>query len=553
MHAKVGLFSAVAVSMALGGAALVAQSAGITSADVASGLQNGSRWLSYSGDYTSERYSPLAQITTSNAPSLAAQWSFQTGVVGKFEATPIVIDGTMYVTGALDHAWALDAKTGKQLWHYQRFPTTIPGPDGRPQQLAPGGAPPGLKVCCGLVNRGFAVWHDRLFMSTLDAHLVALDMKNGKVIWDIPMADPKDGFAGTAAPLLVKDKLIVGLAGGEYAIRGFISAYSPEDGKELWRFYTVPGPGQPGFETWSAQWDKGGGPAWLTGSYDPDLNLIYWGTGNPNPDFYGDDRKGDNLYTGSLVALDADTGKLKWHFQFTPHDEHDWDAVEMPVLADVTIGGRQRKVVMQANRNGFFYVLDRATGEFLFAKPFVQTTWAKEIAPNGKPIEIPGQRPTAQGTQTCPDLYGGTNFNSPSFSPQTGLFYVSARETCMIFRASPPPADYKGGDRTMGGQAQFQPGSGALRAIDPATGTMKWELKQDSSPWAGVLSTAGGVVFSGDNDGNFFAVDAKTGAKLFNYQTGAAIYAPPTTYTVDGRQYVVMPSGMTLTAFAVPR
>ena len=559
MRVKVVVGSLIAGSVALLGATLIAQggaapvpsfaTANINSGDVAAGLKNPARWLSYSGDYTSQRYSPLTQITAANVSQLSAQWTFQTGVVGKFEATPLVIDGTIYVTGALDHAWALDGKTGKQLWHYQRFPTT--GPGGTP--LPAGAAPPGLKVCCGLVNRGFAVWHDKLYTTTLDAHLLALDMKTGKVVWDNPIAEPKDGFAGTAAPLLVKDKLIVGLAGGEYAIRGFISAFDPETGKEVWRFYTVPGPGQPGFESWSATWDKGGGPAWLTGSYDPELNLIYWGTGNPNPDFYGVDRKGDNLYTGSLVALDADTGKLKWHYQFTPHDEHDWDAVEMPVLADITIGGRARKVVMQANRNGFFYVLDRATGEFLLGKPFVNTTWAKEIGKDGKPIELPNQRPTAQGTTTCPDLYGGTNFNSPSFSPQTGLFYVSARETCMVYRQSPPPTDYKTGDRTMGGQMQFMAGTGALRAIDPVTGAMKWELKQETPSWGGVLTTAGGVVFSGDNEGNFFAADARTGARLFNYGTGAAVYAAPTTYTIDGRQYILMPSGMNLTAFALPQ
>jgi alcohol dehydrogenase (cytochrome c) len=269
--------------------------------------------------------------------------------------------------------------------------------------------------------------------------------------------------------------------------------------------------------------------------------------------YQGAVRPGDNLYTASVVALNAKTGKLAWHFQFTPHDEHDWDAVEVPVLADLPVNGQPRKVVMQANRNGFFYVLDRTTGQFLFAKPFVKTTWAVEIGKDGKPIELPNQRPTPHGTVTCPDLYGGTNFNSPSFDPQTGLFYVSARETCMTYRSAAPPADYKTGDRTMGGSMQFSPGTGALRAIDPSTGAIIWELKEDSAPWAGVLTTAGGVVFSGDNDGNFFAADARSGAKLFTYGTGAAIYAAPTTYVVDGRQYVVMPSGMTLTAFALPK
>jgi alcohol dehydrogenase (cytochrome c) len=549
-----GTVWAVLGAAALAGATLAAQqTTGITSKDVADGLKNPARWLSYSGDYTSQRYSPLTQITAANAGQIRAEWTFQTGVTGKFEATPIVIDGTMYITGANDHAWGLDAKTGKQLWHYQRFQETAGGAPGRGGAGAGQPTLAGLKVCCGLVNRGFAAWHDKLYMMTLDAHLVALTMKDGRVVWDVPLAAASDGFAGTAAPLVVKDKLIVGLAGGEYAIRGFISAIDPETGKEVWRFYTVPGPGEPGFQSWSATWDKGGGPAWLTGAYDPDLNLLYWGTGNPNPDFYGGDRIGDNLYTGSLVAIDADTGKLKWHYQFTPHDEHDWDAVEMPVLADVTIGGRQRKVVMQANRNGFFYVLDRATGEFLVGKPFVKTTWAIEIGRDGRPIELPNQRPTREGTMTCPDLYGGTNFNSPSFSPQTGLFYVNARETCMTYRSAPPPADYKTGDRTMGGSMQFMPGTGALRAIDPATGQIKWELKHPTPSWGGILTTAGGVVFTGDNEGFFIAADARTGNELYRYGTGAAIYGPPTTYTVEGRQYVLMPSGLTLTAYGLPQ
>jgi alcohol dehydrogenase (cytochrome c) len=513
---------------------------GITNKDLLDGLANPSRWLTYSGDYTGRRFSPLTQITPANAGRLAAQWTFQNGVVNKFEATPIVIDGVMYVTGALNHAWAVDARTGRQIWHYQR-------------QL-----PQGLKVCCGMVNRGFAVYGDRLFMATLDAHFVALEMKTGKVIYDIEMAPAKDGFAATGAPLVVKDKVIAGIAGGEFANRGFLDAYNPETGERVWRFYTIPAPGEPGSDSWKGEiWQRGGGPTWLTGSYDPQLNLLYWGVGNPNPDWDGESRPGDNLYTGSLIALDPDTGTLKWHYQYTPHDTHDWDANEVPVLADITINGRARRVVMMANRNGFFYVNDRITGEFIRARPFVHTTWSNEIGRDGRPVLNAGQEPTEAGTVTCPGLYGGTNFQSPSFDPTRGLFFVTARETCMRYIRRPPSPTAALGSLTLGGSAALvsEPvkSSGALRAIDPTTGETKWEIAYDDAGWAGVLATAGGVVFSADHEGTFFAADSTTGKKLYSFQTGAAIYAPPTSYQVDGRQYVVMPSGTTLTAFALPK
>ena len=528
--------ASAAVALTLSLSTLRAQD--ITGKELLDGLSNPSRWLTYSGDYSGQRFSPLTQITPANVGQLAAQWTFQTGVNNKFEASPIVIDGTLYVTGALNHAGAIDGRTGKQLWHYQRT------------------LPEGLKVCCGLVNRGFAVLGDRLFMVTLDAHFVALEMKTGKVIYDIEMAAIKDGFAATGAPLVVKDKVIVGVAGGEYANRGFIDAYSAADGTRAWRFHTIPAPGEPGSETWKGDiWARGGGPTWLTGTYDPALNLLYWGTGNPNPDWDGDSRPGDNLYTGSLVALDADSGKLKWHYQYTPHDTHDWDANEIPVLADLTINDRPRKVVMMANRNGFFYVNDRVTGEFLIGKPFVNTTWAKEIGSDGRPRVIPGSDPTPAGTAACPDWYGGTNFMSPSFDARRRLFFVTARETCARFVQRTPPPTAGLGDRTMGGTVSLVPDHkryGALRAIDPTTGERKWEVTYGDAGWAGVLATAGGVVFSGDHEGTFFAVDSTTGRKLFQFQTGAPLFAPPTSYSIEGRQYVVIPSGANLTAFALP-
>jgi alcohol dehydrogenase (cytochrome c) len=514
-------------------ASIVTSAQAITGKDLLAGFGNPGRWLTYSGDYSGRRHSPLNQITTANVARLGPQWTFQTNVVGKFEATPLAIDGVLYVSGWDNHVWALDAKTGRQLWHYQRR------------------IPQGVQACCGRVNRGVAVHGTRLFMSTLDAHLVALDMKTGEVEFDVEIADFREGYGSTPAPLVVKDKVIVGVTGGEFGIRGFIDAYDPVTGNRLWRFYTIPAAGEPGSDTWPEEvWKRGGGPTWLTGTYDPDLNLLYWGTGNPAPDWYGDDRKGDNLYTGSLVALDADTGKLRWHFQFTPHDTHDWDANQIPVLADLTLGGKPRKVVMVANRNGFFYTLDRATGEFLQAKPFVKITWATGVDGKGRPVLVPGSDPTPSGSTTCPDLFGGTNFMSPAFDPSTGLFYVTVRETCMVF--SSRKEEYKVGERWMGGSVKITgERSGALRAIDAGTGERKWEFPYPTPSWGGVLSTAGGVVFTGDNEGNFLAFDSRTGKNLYRYQLGAQVYAAPMTYMVDGKQYVALGAGTTLTVFGL--
>jgi len=512
----------------------------IDTKDLLAGLATPTRWLINGGDYASARHSPLTEITPANVGQLSAQWTFQTGLalpntITKLEATPVVIDDVIYMTGVNNYAWAIDGRTGKQIWRYQR-------------QL-----PSGMKVCCGPVNRGFAVWRDRLYMTTLDAHLVALDIKTGKVTWDVPLIDYKLGYASTAAPLVVKDKLIVGMAGGEFATRGFLDAYDPRDGTRLWRFWTIPGPGEPGFDTWPAgHYERGGGPTWITGSYDPQLNLLYWGVGNPNPDFHGAIRQGDNLYTDSVIALDPDSGQLRWHFQYTPHDEHDWDANQVQVLADLTINGRPRKTLITANRNGFFYVLDRSTGEFIQAKPYVTTTWAKEVDARGRPVELVDQRPTHEGTKTCPDLAGGGSFTSPSFDSSLRLFFVSARETCQIYATNPPPANYKLGDNAMGGTSRERGGTGALRAIDPVTLERKWEIPYGGPSYSGVLSTASGLVFAGDHDGTLMAVNARTGDVLWRYNFGAPFFGAATTAVIGGRQMLLMPSGATLTAFALP-
>jgi alcohol dehydrogenase (cytochrome c) len=513
----------------------------ITSQDHLDALRNPSRWLMYSGDYTGRRHSPLTQVTPGNVGRLAAQWAFQADnmVPGRgFEGTPLLLDGVLYVTGNNNTAWAINVRTGEQLWRYRR------------------NLPPGLTYgAANASNRGFAVLGDLLFMGTLDAHLIALDRRTGKLVWDQTVENFKVGYAITQAPLIVKDKLIVGIAGGDIPTRGFVDAYDPKTGARVWRFYTIPAPGESGSETWSNPevLPRGGGATWQTGSYDPELNLLYWGVGNPNPDYYGEDRKGDNLYTASLIALDADTGTLRWHFQFTPHDLHDWDSNHVPVLADVAINGRARKVVMVANRNGFFYTLDRETGEFLVGKVYTGTQWARELTKDGKPIVLSNGFATSAKPICVPDYRGATNFNPPSYDPAAQLFFVMARETCAIY--SPRKEEPVPGRSFMSGGMEKlpEPDYSALRAIDPKTGAIRWEHKFTQSSLAGVMSTASGLVFAGDQDGYFNAFETRSGKLLWRYRTGSPIHgAAATTYMLDGRQFVLIPSGMTITAFALP-
>src|ERR1700733_8557605 len=364
-------------------------------------------WLTYSGSTMSQRYTTLSQITTENVKNLELQWQFQARSLEKFEATPLVVDGILYTVQAPNNVVALDAVTGRVFWTYPYVPARAARP------------------CCGQVNRGLAILGDTLFMGTIDAHLIALDAKSGKPIWNVAVAKAAAGYALTHAPLVIKDKVIVGVAGGEFGIRGFIAAYDVKTGKEDWRFNTIPGPGEPGHETWAGDsWKTGGASVWVTGSYDPALNLTYWGIGNAGPDYNGDVRVGDNLYSSSVVALDADTGKIKWHYQFSPHDEFDYDAVQVPVLADIVWQGVTRRVMMWANRNGFFYVLDRTTGQFLLGKPFVEVNWANGFDEKGRPRKGGGKVSSIEGTLIFPGNQGGTNWYSPSFSPRTGLFYI---------------------------------------------------------------------------------------------------------------------------------
>jgi alcohol dehydrogenase (cytochrome c) len=495
-------------------------------------------WLTYSRTLDGQRYSPLAAVNRNNVASLRPAWIYQTWSSesrARFETSPLAVDGVLYITEQPSDAAAIDARTGRPFWKYRRD------------------IPQDVRACCGRVNRGMAILGDTLFLTALDGYLVALDRVTGRVRWTTHVADRDFSYSLTAAPLAVKDKIVVGVSGGEYGIRGFLDAYDAATGKLAWRFWTVPGPGEPGNETWSGDsWKTGGAGTWTTGTYDPELDLIYWGTGNPGPDYDGSVRRGDNLYSCSLVALDAGTGKLKWHFQFTPHDVHDWDSNHVPVLADGEFGGRKRKVVMVANRNAFFYVLDRETGEFLLGKPFARQTWARGLDPKGRPILIEGMEASERGTLVYPGLHGGTNWFSPSLSRRTGLFYVSTRDEGTRFYVA--PTRYRAGALFTGGGPAGIPGeepTGWVQAIEPATGERKWKFETPTPPWAGVLSTAGGLVFTGSNEGTFFALDDETGKPLWHFQTGGWINANPMSYSHMGRQYVVVPSGRALIAFAV--
>jgi len=523
----------------------------ITNQDLLDGLKNPARWLTFSGDYTGQRHSPLRQLTPKNVSGLVPQWVFQTDIPGMagrgIENTPLVVDGILYVTGNNDTAWALDGRTGRPIWSYRR-------------RLPPNFI---VSVCCGPVNRGFGILGDRLYMGTLDAHLIALNRKTGEVIWDVAVGDLKKANAITAAPLVIKNKVIIGVSGGDYSSRGYINAYDAQSGELAWHFNTIPMPGEPGSDTWpnADVAARGGGAVWVTGSYDPALNLVYYGTGNPNPDYYGDDRQGDNLYTCSLVALDADTGKLRWHYQFTPHDVHDWDSAHVPVQADLKIGGQTRKVIMVANRNGFFYTLDRENGKLLVAKPFIDgSNWAKEIGQDGRPIVLDN---IGTAEKCLPDNHGGTNFQPPTFSPELGLFFVTAHETCATWLGQKPAEPIEMGVRVPSGGRTLVEGHNqfsALRAIDPTTGQRRWEHKYRDYPstialdlTGGVMSTASGLVFTGDNEGYFHAFDGESGKELWNFQTGAPVWgSAAVTYMLDGRQWVVTTAGLTFTAFALP-
>jgi alcohol dehydrogenase (cytochrome c) len=479
----------------------------------------GADWLTYHGDYEGKRYSPLKQITRDNVATLVPKWTYHVEGARRLEATPIVSNGVMYITNS-NEVDALDARTGQRIWQFRDDQATQQG-----------------------VNRGVAVLGDRVYFLTADVHLVALERNTGALVWEKQYATNKV-YNSTLAPLALKDRLIVGVGGGESGMRGFVAALSASTGEELWRFYTIPAKNEPGGDSWGgfpAQY--GGGATWMTGTYDPELNLIYWAVGNPWPDMYGLERRGDDLYTCSVVALDADTGKLKWYFQFTPHDTHDWDAQSIPVLVDIDYQGQRRKLMLHPNRNGFFYVLDRTNGQFLRATPFVKNlTWATGIDAKGRPIEVPGTEPTVAGVKVCPSSRGASNWMSPTFDPETGLLYVPTVEACSVYtRTETEPAPERG---LWGGGAEDLPGGQIfLRALDPKTGEKRWEypMTGPTTMWAGAISTAGGVVIFGDDDGQH----------LWHYSLGQTLTASPITYSVDGKQYVCIASATDVFSFGL--
>jgi len=529
-------------------AVAVSSDAQVTSDRLVRADKEAQNWLTYSGNFTGQRYSTLAKITPGNVRNLELAWVLQSHppaeANSKYEASSLVVNGVMYTVQPPNVVVALDAATGRVFWTYAYAPSAA------------------ARLCCGRVNRGLAILGNTLFMGTIDGNLVAIDARDGHMLWTTPVGRPEAGYSVTVAPLVVKDKVIVGPAGGEYGISGFLAAYDPATGKQLWKFNTVPTPGEAGNETWAGDsWKHGGGSIWTTGSYDPKLNLIYWGIGNPGSDWNGDVRMGDNLYTSSVVALDADTGKLKWHYQFTPHDEYDFDATQVPVLADITWQGRPRKAMLFANRNGIFYVLDRETGQFLLGKPFVKVTWTTGFDAKGVPQNIVG--PTADGKNIFPNNQGGTNWYSPSYSPVTGLFYIpSWMDTSSVFikrqDAYVEGNQYTGGTATHDVPALRPPvtntrapaaGYGAIQAVDPHTGAVKWHFDMTDVTGSGVLSTASGLVFAGGREGYFYALDAKTGKVLWKAMVGGDVAAGPVTYAIGGQQFVSVPAGDAIFTF----
>ena len=515
-------------------------------------------WPSYNGHLSANRHSPLDHINVKNVTTLQPKWSHDMGGKRALQMTPLVVDGVMYVA-AVNEVRALDARTGRQLWQFARPQT--PG-------LVPTGDP------AAGINRAIALLGSRVFLQTDHAHLLALDRRNGELLWDVEMADSRQNYGATGALLVVNDLVIAGISAGDEGVRGFLDAYRASTGERVWRFWTVPARGEPGSETWIGKaLEHGCATTWLTGSYDPEARLLYWPTGNPCPDYNGDERKGDNLYSSSVVALDPATGRLVWHFQFTPHDLHDWDANQPPLLIDAefrpstdargvpsSVEGRglARKLLVLANRNGFFYVLDRLTGQMLMAEPFVKRlTWASGIGGDGRPKLLPGYENSAEGTQTCPSVSGAANWPSSAFNPATGLFYVMASEACSVFRKNSDWFEY--GKSFYGGTtkpAAIDDGGKYLRALDLQTGKLVWESAKvgGSATASGLLSTAGGLVFYGDNTGGaLIAVDATTGQRLWQFDTQQVWKSSPMTYAIDGEQYIGAVAGSIVTVFGTTR
>jgi alcohol dehydrogenase (cytochrome c) len=487
-------------------------------------------WPTYNGDYSGQRFSTLQQINGTNVGMLTVAWAFQTHISGGtgLKSTPLLVDGKLYFSEP-DDVWAIDARSGQQIWHYRNPPNE------------------GLHIG----HRGLGMYKGWLYFETPDAHLLCLDAKTGKVIWNVVLADVKLGFWATMAPLIIRDHVIVGVSGDFNDLHGFIDSFDPATGKLQWRWNSLPKPGEPGSDTWPKNSDAirhGGGMTWLTGTYDPKLNLLYWGTANPNPVLDGATRPGANLYTCTIVALNPDTGKLVWHFQVSPHDVHDWDAVQTPVLVDAEFHGAPRKLLLQASRNGYYFVLDRTNGKDLLTVPYAQINWSAGVNANGQPIGKLDKYPSPAGTLVEPDTLGATNWMSPSFSPQTGLLYVDTHRSFSLYYelSTDKPEGFAGRDLSVWSES-------SINAIDYQTGKIRWQHPiGPGDAWSGVLSTAGGVVFTSDNHGNMLALDAKSGETLWHAYGGGAAQNGPITYLLDGRQYVLIGSESVLYAWSLP-
>ena len=483
-------------------------------------------WLTYYGAYDGQRYSTLDQINTANVSTLRPAWQFQFGVIGlvanpatySFEAAPIVVDGVMFVSGWDGYVWALDATNGNLLWQYKHsIPLDTP-------------------LCCGNVNRGVAVANGRVYLSTQNGHLVALDATNGRKVWEQVFADVRAGESATAAPLIVKDLVIVGSSGAEYGVRGHIDAFDLATGAPRWRRYNVPKPGEPGSETWqSSEWQRGGGSSWITGTYDPELDLVYWGTGNPGPDFDGSVRPGDNLYTSSVVAFDPDDGSLRWHYQWTPHDVWDYDGVNENILFEE--GGR--KLLGHFDKNGYFFILDRTNGAFVRATRFARVTWGSIDAATGRVTR--SLTPTPEGVAICPGPAGAKEWPHASYSQSTRLFYTPVVEVCGTFKLI--PQKFKEGMAYWGGEVKLDSQQwGHVKAYD-TSGREVWSWRSEQPIVGSLLTTAGNLVFAGEPNGRFNAFDARSGQVLWSFQTGSGIHSNPVTYSVDGKQYIAVPTG----------
>jgi len=490
--------------------------------------QDANNWIMAPRDYSSTRFSPLTRINTTNVKRLVPVWSFSFGVLDAQNTTPLVLDGVMYVTASHGRIFAVDARTGRQIWSY-----THALPEGI-----------GKMLCCDLGNRGAALYQDKVYYTTPDAHVIALDRETGKVVWDVTLGDWSKAYTMTVAPLVVKGKVIVGMSGAEYPTRLYIEALDAATGKQIWRHYTIPAPGEPGSDTWGDKdpeiWKFGGGSAWITGSYDPELNTLYWSTGNPNPDWDGSNRVGDNLYTNSTLGLNPDDGQMKFFYQYTPWDVWDFDGVNETILANLG----DKKVWLHGDRNGFLYQIDRTDGKFVWAKEISKVNWATGFTPAGRPIVDPTKVPTytTKAMNVCPASEGGKWWNPMSYHPTAAILVIPSREICADILAG--KSERVVGNYNLGiAEADWIKGYGQLVGFDAKTGEKKWTVKSASPFTSGVLTTAGGLAFAGTPEGDFKAFDITSGKELWSYQTGSGIVGSPIAFSIDGKQYIAVPSG----------